>query len=545
MVVMLVTNSSCVSEKGRKGRPLIAKVGSFGGDAPVETCSQFYDATSDECRSACKNGTHEADDDEIQSLIKEIETSDADPNLIERVLSKIQSAPAVCVSGSGVLRPTNAIQVNPGSCICVNGKPDVVTDCASFCTGKTDQTATLYGSVTPGPEVELNSELGNLENWCNNTITGSDFTAPACFLEVYDGDGFDYLPMTISSESNSFKANVSSLDYNKVYVAAIVENQSGSNARTSSFNIYRKKFDDGGDPPNTPLKIMPVSMYTCLTRSTSTVDGSTFFLEWFRVHYLFASNANPPSLPPGTMSTVCHDTTSFGNNDSPLTPRLELIPQHFAVWDESDPRFVDSDGDGRADINAQIEKLLLERANISRTLNSFVPLAWQNMPSISGFNESQTNPNLGFFMQPWIDAVSGKAFCPTQENYNGNDPIFNIMKEIVGVDTEALYLAESEPKDKGDGSFIKDVMMIRENILQKVWFYYENNQHFVPDDITKTSKTIMFYWPIDMNNPYVKKSDSIIYTIRHPLDIGSNVTSGLSSFTKPNDKRFGCIPAVD
>jgi hypothetical protein len=154
-------------------------------------------------------------------------------------------------------------------------------------------------------------------------------------------------------------------------------------------------------------------------------------------------------------------------------------------------------------------------------------------------------------MQPWINGTTGRAFCPTQENYNGTDPTFKIMKDVVGVDTEGLYLAEKEPEvlTTDDGTSTpapQDVLIIREGLLKQIWFYYENNTHFVPDAITATQKTIYFYWPADPINPLIRKSTQKIYTVRAPDEIGKNGSqTGLTSTIRPSDRRFGCVPALD
>ncbi|MCP4914724.1 MAG: hypothetical protein GY909_16525 [Oligoflexia bacterium] len=541
---LLVGFSSCVQDDGRKGRPLISLIGSEGGES--SECTEFFDVTSLSCVSQCRLGTHVADESEVQDLFTQLELQQTSQTLIDEIAAQEQSSQGLCIEGSGVLRPSGAVFVKKDFCGCLNGKPDTVNNCAGFCSSKNVATSTLYGSVDLGPDVQFNNDLGNLENWCNNPITGSTLSAPGCFLEVYDGSSTQQLPIILFPDSNNFEVNISQLEYGKVYVSKIVESQSGSDAETSSFQIFRKD-QQTTENNRAPLRIMPVSQYTCISRTLRTIDNTSFFEDFFRIHFYFSSDATPPSLPPGIKNIVCHDINQLGEDDSPLYPRLELIPQHMAVWDQSDPQFVDADSDGRADINTVIEQRLLDEASIQRTLTIFSPFPWPNMPTIPNFNDGNNTPNLGFYMQPWIDPITGDGFCPDQDDYNGNDPIFKILKEVVGVDTEAIYLAESEPRARGDGSFVQDVLMIRENLLNKIWFYFENGQHFVPDEISSKTKTIHFYWPADPVNPYIRKSEQTIYTIRHPSNIGTNgvPASGLVNQTRPPDKRFGCIPALD
>jgi hypothetical protein len=161
---------------------------------------------------------------------------------------------------------------------------------------------------------------------------------------------------------------------------------------------------------------------------------------------------------------------------------------------------------------------------------------------------------MGFFMQPWVNSQTGTGFCPGQIHYNGSDPVFRVMKEHIGVDTEGIFLAEREAlvianPDGTKATAPPDVMIIRENLLKKIWFYFENGRHFVPDDFSAANKTIMYYWPPDIQNPYTRKSTQYIYTVRSPENIGQAANtggsgSGPSQSVKPPDKRFGCVPSL-
>ncbi|MFN8371175.1 MAG: hypothetical protein U0T83_11205 [Bacteriovoracaceae bacterium] len=83
-------------------------------------------------------------------------------------------------------RPTDAIFVNRDFCSCLDGKPDIINNCAAFCVGKGIGSATLYASVYVGPEVENNNKLKNLSGWCTKDI-GDGNTNPGCELQITDG----------------------------------------------------------------------------------------------------------------------------------------------------------------------------------------------------------------------------------------------------------------------------------------------------------------------------------------------------------------------
>lgn len=559
LVLGLVT--SCIGgQSGREGLPRIKDFSKSGG-----TTTEFCEFLTTEdavangdvtvCKVSCDDGTHVGTSDEIQTLKDDIQAvkdkGDIDEATQTFLNQIIDNAQGVCIKDQ-VVRPTGEIFIKRDFCSCLQGKADIINNCESFCASKTTlNTPTLFGSVDVGPSIQINSELGNLHNWCTVELTGTVQPAPNCVLEVFDGLATQRLDITTFSNSNSFQANLTSLEKNKTYVAVIKE--TGSGAQSNEFQIRRvdPPQDDGSDT-STPLKIMPVSQYTCLNRTGSLQDGTQcgelsgsdeLFNCGTREFYYFASNNAPPPMPPGAHFIICHDP-QFGKDDSPLFPRLELLPQHMAMWDQSDIRFADQNGDSRPDINQMIQDRLANEFGITRTINIFGLFTWPNKPATEG--SSGTPPNVGFYMQPWIDSQTGRGFCPKQEQYNGNDPTFKIMKEVVGVDTEGIYLAVKQPEASDQQEGGNKLQLIREGLLRKIWFYFENGQHFVPDDITASQKTIMYYWPPDVNDPYVQKSTQKIYTVRAPEDINSNgASSGLVTTVRPPDKRFGCIPSMD
>lgn len=531
---------SCVQDGGRAGKALIRSPGSTPEEPTF--CQASFDISSRSCLNDCPEGTLVATETEIEEAKTQLEELGLEDATLSEIIANMDSAPEVCVLNTRVFRPDNEVFIESGFCACQAGKPASINDCAAFCQTKTQANITLFGKVQVGPNIQFNDELGNLEGWCNNEISQSTFTGPACQLEVFDGDSTQFLNMNIAG--NSFNVALDTLNKEKTYVARIRETQSGSNVSSNPFQFYLKDFDDSDPTPEGPLKIMPVSQYTCifLARQNEPVES---FTEYARRHFYFASANKPPSLPPNEELTKCHDYQQHGQPDSPLYDRLELIPQHFAVWDQSDIRFNDGDVDGIIDINEEVTQEFRDRSgNANAELNLFSLFQWPNIPNIPNFKDIVT-ANLGFIMIPFVDA-NNRGECPTQEDYISDNTIYQIVGEKVGVDTEGIFMAESEPYLDANGSSIIDIIMIRENELKQVWFYFENEQHFVPDPVTAASKTIHFYWPLDTNAPYIRKSDQIIYTVRFPDQIGKNgVQTGIVEGVRPPDKRFGCIPAID
>ncbi len=548
LLLIILIATSCTDGGGQRGRGALRQLATPSDEDG--SCTDAYVINDNSCKEECPSGTHAADEGEIEQAIEEVKNlTELDEQLKQEVLENINSANIVCVNGSGVLRPNLEVFISSDFCACKDGKPDLINTgahCFYYCTNNPSLNAsTLTGNVTVGPAIALHRDLGNLENWCNNKITNSDLEAPSCVLEISDGFNTQHLTINIPNDSNKFSVNISSLAYERTYVASIVEMQSGSNVRSDTFQIYRKRYQV--ESFSTPLKIEPITQYSCLTFFGERTGLDNNFEQAVKLHFYFPASSRPPSLAPGNPFLTCHDKQEYGEKDSPLYPRIEESPHHFALWSTTDIRFADQNQNQRPDINEEIQNILKEEHNIIQTVNIFSLLNWPNRPNIEG-----TPPNIGFVMQPWIDSQRGRGFCPKQEHYNSNDPIFNILKEFIGVDTEAIYLSQRENESYVDqnGEVITipiDIIIIRENLLKKVWFYFENGRHIIPDETTANQKTIHFYYPLDINEPYIRKSTQKIYTIRAPSEIGQDdlPETGLITNVRPPDRRFACVPAIN
>ena len=512
----------------------------------------FIDNTFTTCLDSCADNQHIASDEEVNELIADINTSEGLTKDEEDQIKEVVAASrGVCVDD--ISRPDNAINIST-FCGCKGSEAIVANNCASYCASKnTGEEELLFVEVLLDPEIESNPLYGSLKNWCGVEI-GDGKTNPSCNLELTDNNGGSLtIPIENFISSKSFSVDMKLLNSDVTYVARIVESTSGSDS--SSFQVRRLDEDTSVDFTG-PLSVHHVSQYTCMTRS-GTSDGVNFsWLHALRLHYYFTPNNPPPSLPPVTNGQVyCHDVEIHGYSDSPLYERLELIPHHFSVWNYRDTRFVDTDGNGKEDINDILKQRLLDEYSINKEIQIFGTLKWPNVIPVSDAGSTSStgdNPIMGYYMIPWVNSTTGKGFCPTQEQYNGTDPMFRVMKDYIGIDTEGIFLAEREGLSMldADGNTViapTDVLIIRETLLRKIWFYYENNQHLEPDDYAAENKTIMFYWPPDINDPYVRKSTQYIYTVRSSENIGSgdaNGSSDLQTSIRPPDKRFGCVPSL-
>ncbi len=547
--ITIIIFTSCVAENPRSSK-LIEKFGT----AEEESCSTYYDVSSLTCRqNSCATGTHEATVDEIGQVKEELEELLANEDLTQDeyddIIADVESAEVICVDGSGILRPDGEVFISGDICACKDGLPASINGCETTCAAKTATTnITLFGKVTLGPSILLNEELGNLSNWCNAEITGSDFTGPGCKLEFTDGDNTDYAEINIPANSNTFTVDLSttSMQQDRTYIIRIVETESGSAVSSDTKQIRLKQYEEEDTTPSGPLNVSPVSQYSCILRQISTApNGDISYVTIAKQHYYFASGNTPPSLPDDTPRYVCHDVQTYGEDDSILYPRLELT-QPFVMWTQDDTRFNDGDSDGVMDVNERMTedyKIATGKENdASVNLELFSVFPWNSIPQIDGWKDS-TQANIGIIMIPFVNSQN-LAECPKQADYIGDNPLYNVIGDYVGVDTEGLYMAESEPYQDSQGNTIIDIIMIKESDLKQTWFYFENGKFLVPDTTTSRTKTIHFFYPLDKSAPYIQKASQVLYTVRYPDQIGRDgVSTGLVTGNRPPDNRFACIPA--
>lgn len=286
------------------------------------------------------------------------------------------------------------------------------------------------------------------------------------------------------------------------------------------------------------LRVMPINEYKCIYRELDW--SSPYVIEYGKRHFNFAINNTPPSLPVGRRGVYCHEILRYGQDDSPLYPRLEQ-KLSFYLWDIQDPSFSDRDINGVLEINDEITEEFRKRTGANNTnLNLFYVFQWQDTPHIVFTNSSKLT-SIGVLMTPFIDGYN-RGHCPSTSDYEGNNILYQILGERVAIDTEALYMSESELQVSPSGKFLVDKLLIRESDLKSAWFYFEGGIHMTPDQNTVETKTIHFYYPINKKQPYIKHKYQTLYTVRFPDQIGINV--GIPCAVRAPDKRFACIPKL-
>ncbi|MFN8370510.1 MAG: hypothetical protein U0T83_07805 [Bacteriovoracaceae bacterium] len=427
--------------------------------------------------------------------------------------------------------PRHNVTVNPNFCICMDGFSEVEPireqyACTNFCKERGKDSPTLYVNIDLDNSDLANPKIKNLRNWCTADLNDGQ-TNPGCTLEVYDGIDKFHLPVLTRSENNSLTADLSPLVYLKKYIVKLV---STTGVASNAIQLQRKREISVAYPP---IEIGSISNYYCVNPNDATALTSPLFTVNF-----FHNNYNYPEIDPmGTNSyATCYDFLKYGPIDSPLFPRLGSDENAFLLYDEKSDYFSLADNQ-RYTITNIISNILYYRYGITEPIDLFKPIFYQNAPYLI-----YTKPKLGYILKKF--ELAGKEICPTAKEFYSGIPIFTILNQFTP-DTEAIYYAKREkisyrhPPTGQTRDAPDDSLFIREGILKKIWFHFENGNFIVPDEYSSRKKRVMFFWPADLNEPYVQKSNQKIFTIQmHPA--GSNFQEkGLT------DNRLGCIPKID
>ncbi len=272
--------------------------------------------------------------------------------------------------------------------------------------------------------------------------------------------------------------------------------------------------------------------YTCIQRSGSYSGGDNEYTSSVRMHFNYNENSMPSSLPFGNRFLFCHDVQRYGENDNPLFPRLEDHRSNL-IWSNQDPLFFDLNQNGKRDI--------LDNINYDLEIAGHSPLRRDAFRAFQiSTSPISTESTIGFYLRPFINNYTVQSFCPKSADYQSSNKLMQVLGKHIEVNTEALYRAKREPvilyDDNGNAiAAPDDFLYLSKSEIEKVWFYYENGAHYQVDPSTQHRKTLRFYWPIDIENPYVKKAAQKMYTIV-PDDGAYNLAT---------DKRIGCVPSLD
>ena len=270
-----------------------------------------------------------------------------------------------------------------------------------------------------------------------------------------------------------------------------------------------------------PVQITSFSQYSCVSTDNNAE----------KYHFYFQERTPPAVVRVDERAIVCHDTI-YGTNDHETFPRLEYTAQAFKVWDSSDFRFYDNDGNGSIDINDQIirnARLYGEVIN-PRTI-FFTPVTLPTSVEMSRrAGNYKTQFSTGWMMYPYMRNY--KSQCLTAADYNSASGLFRAIGQLILVDTEGLYVGEAQ------NALSKDYVLLNETDLKKVWFYIKNGVMTAPTDDMVATVPVYFYYPLNPANPYQRSAAQKTYQLRGAQEL--NLPTG---HTYPaHDRKIGCIP---
>ena len=467
-----------------------------------------------------------------------------------------------------IKRPTDALKFKSDYCGCKDGKPVTFGNCSAFCADKNTAGASiLYASFTVTEAIAL-SGLENVFGFCNMPIEG-DTANPKCLLSAKDEAGNTAnLDVTTTSGSNSIKVDISALAEDKTYIITLFEQ--GSKAKSDSVQIIKDTTQLNVDLLGT-LKIAPISQFTCVIRNFEKEEAASgavtyWYTAGFRRHYYYLPRNVPDPLQGLSKEAFCHDVVKYGVKDDATFPRLENTPGVFNFWDTQDPRFYDNNGNGVLDINDVIvQKTKNFGGSIPASSNFFAKFSGLQLvitnPDETSTNTTANQPALGYYMAPWIDTNSSsyRSFCLTTTEYNSaTNALYKAFRDVIGVDTEGLYIAEKgaqviEDVNGNEVTTNPDFLLIRESDLKSVWFYVKNGVLTKPTEENVANVTTYFYYPLNKTTPFIKSSTQELYRVRSAQELASGgVSSGSTSTTNPgtpglfppHDKKIGCIPKL-
>jgi hypothetical protein len=308
-----------------------------------------------------------------------------------------------------------------------------------------------------------------------------------------------------------------------------------------------------------PLKNAPISQYSCIIRSFSqdTQTGDAYYETAYRVHFYYLPRLAPSKVDASNI--FCHDIFKYGPADDETYPRLENIPGIFNLWDSTDPRFYDNNGNGYEDIyDLVVQKTKNYGGNILPGTKFFVKFSWPGSPTLNtdagNSSTTSTTQPIGYYMAPWIDQQNQyKSFCLNSSYYNSSNPLFQAFRDIIGVDTEGLYVGEKaaetiyNSQNQPVATGVKDYILIRETDLKQVWFYMNNGVPTAPTDANVANVAVYFHYPLNKTSPFIKGSTQKLYRVKGGNELAGGNTSGTApagtgTSYPPHDRKIGCIP---
>ena len=501
-----------------------------------------------------------------------------------------------------VTRPNGQVFIQPGFCACNNNTNILVPDvaCNNFCSTRfTNGDDRLYVTFKVGPDIELNEILKTTQGWCGTDLPAVDSNVRCEMVfkgqvdsDVVEEKAIAFTNFTGTGNSGWININDTEIANDRNYTVVLRATSAPATGNTSNTTqffsdaIQIRKVSPGIGPIDlSPLNPQAVSQYACVNREQNPAGA---FITAFQLHFYFVEQLRPDPLPPGTTNGFCHNTQTYGPNDSTAWPRLFEESNAFALWRLDDARLqnlrnpVSIPGGtwtNELDANEIIVKRVQEMGGTPLATKFFAKLSVSSGPTVSDAGNSTNTGALGWYMRMFIDSSTTDNFsvCLKEADYAGANKTFKAIGELVQSDTEALYLARRESASYLDTSVTPNVtrcvaddfILVRESDVRKHWFYFQNSSPKRPGtgllgERAVKNNTMRFFYPFNTNEdptlPPVKQADQKVFTIVTPQQAsqpaaGCVANAGgipqtpdnadVADSLAPHDKRLGCVPVSD
>jgi len=379
--------------------------------------------------------------------------------------------------------------------------------CDQFCSdngNSKNRDLIFYGEAILTNKDLQNSNFGNFYNWCKEKQKRT--IEPRCLIKIETSKGGPYsiaLPILIKN-SNRFQVVYSNYTKTRALFQIYQETIPGLDSNEVALSVE--------DPKSTYQKIITSSLDRFFCQRKSYSNDPLKRKE--RLTYYVTKDFNLLDYPGSEQDLVCHDEIKYGEQDSIKYPRLGFESERLNLYDPQQNYFQDKNENEKLDIEDLIEKRLVEEFNLDINLKIFGTfyVNTRMIPLKTG----------GYFLFPFMNKVTNQSFCPTKDDFTGDDPLLHVLGEFIS-DTEALYMGVTNSPNSNH-------LFLSQTELKVIWYYVNSNGEFaIPSEADFQTRQIFFNWPADRADPFILKENQITYSLKNYGHLGAN-------------KKIGCIP---
>lgn len=397
-------------------------------------------------------------------------------------------------------------------CLCENGGEIPLTienydSCQNTCAQLPSSDLSLVADIDFPQD---HNSIKSLYQWCFFEISGGGLS-PDCIVK-----------MNVQSTSLEMQIRPNFLGQNTIQVPLkSLKLKKGNTVKWSMISLHSTNSATSTQSQFTieesdiePFFLSQVYQYSCLLFDFNP-PGSTY-LGTFKNFFYFSGEDFPNPIPDEySDQVICHDRNTYGDTDSFLYPRLEEFPA-YQLWSKDNILLQDWDSDGALDINNKIRRETGVTYDLFMARDVIDPL-WNGHPFIK----------LGYYLAPFKNK-DNKNFCPkfktSEDRLSG---VTEYISHYIDTDTEPLFKAITQDVNSDPYGWLE----VSLSQISGAIFTLKRRIPTLVSDEDRHHKSLFFYWPIDRNNPLVKKSGQALFKIESD-----------SQQFRTSDKSFGCVP---